>query len=253
MTWLLSLGCITLPGEYADLREQAMDADGDGQRSVEYPGGTDCDDQDPDVYDGAPELCSDTERVDEDCDGKVDEGIQHEWYFDEDGDGWFSDLGYAGCDPGVAGSSTDQSGGDCDDTDPAVNPDQTELAADGVDQDCDDAELCYEDLDGDGYGAGSVESADLSCVGDGESENGDDCDDSDAAAFPDAPEVAADGVDQDCDGGDDCYVDLDGDGFAGSQATSDDMDCDDAGESSASPDCVDGDVDVSSARRGRAL
>jgi hypothetical protein len=47
-----------------------------------------------------------------------------------------------------------------------------------------------------------------------------DCDDSDPLAYPGAPEIGYDGIDQDCAGGDD--FDLDGDGYAG-----DADDCDD--------------------------
>ncbi len=36
-----------------------------------------------------------------------------------------------------------------------------------------------------------------------------------AGINPDANEVVADGVDQNCDGTDDCYLDIDGDGHAG--------------------------------------
>jgi cysteine-rich repeat protein len=61
------------------------------------------------------------------------------------------------------------------------------------------------DVDGDGYFA-------LAC-------GGDDCDDSVASTNPGAPEICADGVDNDCVGGDgntpnDYYRDCDGDGYA---------------------------------------
>lgn len=67
------------------------------------------------------EVCGDYK--DNDGDGQVDEG------FDENGDGipdcWDDDAdGFTGYD------------GDCDDTDPAINPDAREKRGDGVDNNC---------------------------------------------------------------------------------------------------------------------
>src|SRR5690606_3179548 len=53
--------------------------------------------------------------------------------------------------------------------------------------------------------------------------NDDDCDHTRASVHPGAPEVVADGIDQNCDGVDTCYHDADGDGF-GSGALIDDTD-----------------------------
>ena len=90
------------------------DEDGDG---VTLCGG-DCDDDDPDVFPGAEEVC---DGLDNDCDGVVaDDEV------DEDGDGWST------CD------------GDCDDADAGANPDAEEICDNAVDEDCDGvADECY--------------------------------------------------------------------------------------------------------------
>ena len=89
---------------------------------------------------------------------------------------------------------------DCDDQDAMRSPGGLETPYDGIDQDCDDADLT--DVDGDGFDGG----------------DGPDCDDERADVHPESAEIWYDGVDQDCDGNDD---DQDGDGHA--KAT----DCDD--------------------------
>ncbi len=73
---------------------------------------------------------------------------------------------------------------DCDDHDPAQFPGADD-ACDGVDSDCDPDSPVEVDGDGDGY---------LACA---------ECDDADADINPDAEEVCGNGVDEDCDGGDD--------------------------------------------------
>jgi len=100
-------------------------------------------------------------------------------------------------------------GDDCDDTDASVNPAGIEIPNDGIDQDCDGADLitidCFQDGDGDGFGSGVViQSFDLDCNDPGESTVSTDCDDTNPNIYPGAPELPNDGVDQDCDG-----VDLD--------------------------------------------
>lgn len=125
---------------------------------------------------------------------------------DADGDGFFGDE-------------------DCDDSDPAVNPDGTELCND-VDDDCDgevdntaaDGTPWY--LDNDGDGAGGLESIEACSQPDGYTAESGDCNDSDAAIFPSADEIC-DGVDNNCDGVTDYdaidaqtwYLDSDGDGY----------------------------------------
>jgi hypothetical protein len=102
------------------------------------------------------------------------------------------------CNPDTPDSSLDtdddndgytENEGDCDDSDPAVNPGATEVPYNGKDDDC-NPETPDDDLDGDGYG------------------QAEDCDDLDASVNPGAPEICGDGIDQDCDGTDlVCQVD----------------------------------------------
>lgn len=69
-----------------------------------------------------------------------------------------------------------------------------------------------------------------------------DCAPQDPAVWPGAPEVPGDGLDQDCDGVDTCFVDEDGDGFGGEALVADgDLDCDNgsAATSSRPGDCDD--------------
>ncbi|MBL7964743.1 MAG: hypothetical protein JNM31_12975 [Flavobacteriales bacterium] len=184
-----------------------LDQDGDG-----FPAGMDCDDQDASAFPGATEFC---DGVDNDCDGMIDED------FNLNTDA--SNCGFCGnaCPPGSAcvngvcmapdldgdGFGNDV---DCDDQNAATYPNAPELC-DGVDNDCDgmidedfnlnaNASNCgfcgnacppgsacvngvcmAPDLDGDGFG------------------NDVDCDDQNAATYPNAPELC-DGVDNDCDG-----------------------------------------------------
>ncbi len=226
------------------------DADGDGYVSTEL-GGDDCDDDDATVNPGASELC---DGVDNDCDGDTDEDDATDaatWYADSDGDGY----GDASDDTAACTQPSDYvaDDSDCDDANAAVNPGATELTDDGVDNDCDGYEQCYEDADDDGYRpdtTSTVASADLDCDDSGEADSSaaaGDCDDAADAINPAATEVC-DGLDNDCDGDTDeadatdastWYIDYDGDGYGSTSYTSaactqpsgyvsDDSDCDDS-------------------------
>ncbi len=241
-----------------------VDADGDGWRTEEAalsvdedcadageadasaPSG-DCDDGDPDAHPTAAEPLG----FERDCDGRV------ACFTDADGDGWRRDVELASddadCDdPGEA--PADAPGPDCDDASVDVYPGATEIPADGLDQDCDggdDTIACAPDADGDGArGPGALPSTDPDCDDPGEAapDAPEDCDDGDAGVAPGAAEVADDGVDQDCDGGDVCFADADGDGLRadGDPIASADLDCDDAGEAvaAAGADCDDSAADA---------
>ena len=194
----------------------------------------DCDDNDVDIFPGAPEVCN---GVDDNCDGLIDDadplvtGLTT-FYADADGDG-FGDVNVtmSAC-AAPAGFVADAT--DCDDTDSMVNSASPEIC-NGIDDDCDglidDADpslmgttIWYADADGDGFGDAAVNQ--MSCMQPaGFVSDNTDCDDSNANINPAAPEIC-NGIDDNCNGlidGNDpglsggitslWYEDLDGDGF----------------------------------------
>ncbi len=232
-------------GTSADAATWYRDGDADGYGSAlatvnacTQPEGyvsnnTDCNDGAPELNPGMTEICND---VDDDCDTLVDDddsGTEGgtDFYLDADGDMWGDEstivnrcvqpLGYVPVP------------GDCDDTVPTTNPDKAEICGDEVDNDCDtdiDEEDApnllswYTDSDGDGYGS-ETSSARVQCAPvSGRVSNNLDCLDSDADVNPDAEETWYDGVDSDCDDGDD--YDADGDGYRSSSYGGND--CDDS-------------------------
>ncbi len=121
---------------------------------------------------------------------------------------------------------------DCDDNDPAVNPDALEVC-NGIDDDCDtetDEDVTttfFIDADGDGFGVEGASGPDQTIeaceLPDGYADNTLDCDDTDLSVNPNALEVC-NGIDDDCDTETDedvlgtFYPDADGDGYGDSSA-----------------------------------
>ncbi len=146
-------------------------------------------------------------------------------------------------------------GEDCDDENPAVNPDIAETC-NGVDDDCngtiDDGVtlVFYADTDGDGFGDALVV-ADFCEAQPGWVNDATDCDDTDATAFPGNPETC-DGVDNDCNAEVDegvkttFYADTDGDSY-GDPASTYDACSVPGGYVANAEDCLDSDATVSPA------
>ncbi len=149
-----------------------QDGDGDNQVSCTGWSGSsalasgDCDDSNAATYLGALEVC---DQLDNDCDTLVpaDEA-------DDDGDQYVECPTWVGTNPSVT------AGGDCDDTNVAINPGAVEIC-NGIDDDCD----------------GSAEAGDVD--GDLQAVCGGDCDETDATVYNGAPELC-DGQANDCAG-----------------------------------------------------
>ncbi len=109
----------------------SIDRDGDGA-----PAGPDCDDQNPDVAPGRAESC---DHLDNNCDGRVDEGVLEAWAPDGDGDGFKQPdaAEVLHCDA-LEGHLPARADADCDDADPLTHPGAPERC-DGRDNDCDGA------------------------------------------------------------------------------------------------------------------
>jgi len=245
------------------------DADKDGK-------GDDCDDDDdgdgaqdwkdcapfnPLIFPKAVESCN---GIDDNCDNLVDPDESAGcgmFFIDVDGDGFgFSGLSKCVCGANGKTPFTAISGGDCNDSNPAVNP-LSEETCNGVDDNCDGdidntgatgCELRYKDHDGDGYGV----FADKACVcgqkGEYTAKQAGDCNDDDPKVFPGAAEYC-NSKDDDCDyqadedgslGCNTYYLDTDGDGYGVAGMTK--CSCKPFAQYKADKagDCNDNDVDI---------
>lgn len=120
--WCGGLDC----NDYDPAVQRPVDADGDGQFSEACWPGRDCDDADPYVYWGSPEICN---RLVDDCQWRSRDPDRR--YEDLDSDG-FAPIG-AACRDDVPGAFPRT---DCDDRDWLRYPGAAEVC-DGLDNDCD--------------------------------------------------------------------------------------------------------------------
>lgn len=209
----------------------ALDGDRDGFEDARCCNGTacgmDCNDAVRAANPDATEVCN---AIDDDCDGRIDEGVQITVYRDADGDGrGVLTMSMSACasTPGYATFSDD-----CDDGNRLRSPALPEVC-DGIDNDCDGtpdptdlttSALWYRDSDSDGFGDAS--SFVLSCTPPTGTFSllSTDCNDSAPAIHPGQGEVC-NGIDDDCNGAADFslgagdFEDDDHDGIADSRCT----------------------------------
>ncbi len=122
------------------------DVDGDGygnpdspidacelpEGASEYDG--DCNDNAPSINPSIDEVC---DRLDNDCDGTVDDGVNVAIYVDADGDGYGEDPPVDLTCPDEVPDGHSVEGGDCNDDDVGIRPGVTEICDDDIDNDCD--------------------------------------------------------------------------------------------------------------------
>jgi len=201
----------------------ALDTDCNDNDSQEFPGQVWYLDQDEDNYgDGTTvvscerpafgNLPTELVAVDTDCDDNDAQAFPtQDWYIDADADGYGSgEVIMDSCErpspDAYLASELTATNGDCDDTRNVVYPGAPEIC-DDLDNDCNneiDEDLplfvYYRDADNDGFG--DPEDA-LEICGElpvGYAVNADDCDDTNGNIYPDAPDIADNGIDEDCTG-----------------------------------------------------
>ena len=207
--------------------EYIADGDGDGQSIA----AGDCDDTNPDIYTGAPELCNgiddDCDKLIDDADGSLTDGTTY--YVDGDNDGYGQGAGDDFCAQPKGYATTDD---DCNDSDDTIHPGAGDATCDGVDDDCDgvdDDEATFVDYwrDGDSDGYGDPSSLVNACSNPGAEyvQDDQDCNDARDDVNPAAIEVC-NGRDDDCDGD----VDDDDNGVMGQSTWFHDSDGDSYGD-----------------------
>ena len=188
-------------------------------------------DQEEAAFPGNPEVC---DGIDNDCNDAVDDNPADavQVYADADGDGYGSVNAIETC---THRASQSLSGGDCNDGNAAIHPDAPESdCSDPTDYNC-DGTVAYADADADGSPA---------C---------EDCNDANPDQHPAAQETC-NNLDDDCDqliddadpslsGASTFYRDLDGDGYAGSGASTTACTAP-VGYAANTGDCDDGDAAI---------